>query len=145
MNWHAPLHQDWTDFYCDSRSVDAGDQQGAVISPLLCDTLQPAISPIKWTRTESKDDEIHLQDIEQIEEDYLLLLKCLILFFGNYYMTPSSQLCFCITFYFRLKLLGSLSFWGLTIWGRGGLCSFSFYVTRDDFNKVFVCMSYLDL
>jgi len=28
------------------------------LSPLLCDTLQPAISPIKWTRTESKDDEI---------------------------------------------------------------------------------------
>jgi len=29
----------------------------------------PAISPIKWTWELSKDDEIHLQDIEQIEED----------------------------------------------------------------------------
>jgi len=43
----------------------------SLLSPLLWDTLQPAISPIKWTRDESKDDEIHLQDIEQIEEDFI--------------------------------------------------------------------------
>jgi len=68
MNWLAPLHQDWNDFYSDSRSVDAGDQQAAVISPSFG---TPCSRPIKWTRTESKDDEIHLQDIVQIEEAFI--------------------------------------------------------------------------
>jgi len=69
----SPPGLDWLLLCSDSRSVDAGGQQSSLSPPLgHAAACYQGYQPYQMDmRTESKDDEIHLQNIEQIEEDFI--------------------------------------------------------------------------